>query len=92
MDIQENKSQSSQDDGKEFGDDDIIGRMEIDDASDMTEVAGILLHLNVIFVLPTIAQQVMIHVSTFVIQAWRGCVGFWPPTIHIESFPHQTAA
>lgn len=69
MDIQENKSQSSQDDGKEFGDDDIIGRMEIDDASDMTEVAGILLHLNVIFVLPTIAQQVMIHVSTFVIQA-----------------------
>lgn len=46
MDIQD-KSQSSKEEGKEDGDDDIIGRMEIDDASDMTEVAGILLHLNV---------------------------------------------
>ena len=46
MDIQD-KSQSSKDENKEDGDDDIIGRMEIDDANDMNEVAGILLHLNV---------------------------------------------
>ena len=46
MDVPE-KSQSSREEGKEDGDDDIIGRMEIDDASDMTEVAGILLNLNV---------------------------------------------
>ena len=46
MDIQE-KSQSSREENKEDADDDIIGRMEIDDASDMNEVAGILLHLNV---------------------------------------------
>lgn len=40
------RSQSSQEEEKE-GDDDIVGRMEIDDAGDMTEVAGILLRLNV---------------------------------------------
>jgi len=40
------RSQSSQEDEKE-GDDDVVGRMEIDDASDMTEVAGILLRLHV---------------------------------------------
>lgn len=39
------RSQSSQDEKE--GDDDVVGRMEIDDASDMTEVAGILLRLHV---------------------------------------------
>ena len=51
MDIQD-KSQSSREENKEDGDDDIIGRMEIDDANDMNEVAGILLHLNVSLLKP----------------------------------------
>ena len=40
------RSQSSQEEEGE-GDDDIVGRMEIDDAEDMAEVADILLRLNV---------------------------------------------
>lgn len=51
MDIQD-KSQSSREENREEGDDDIIGKMEIDDAGDMNEVAGILLNLNVSFFHP----------------------------------------
>ena len=53
MDLGVDKSQSSGDDEKE-GEDDIVGRMEIDDCQhlkqpdqDMTEVADILLRLQV---------------------------------------------
>lgn len=50
------RSQSSQEDGGE-GDDDIVGRMEIDDADDMAEVADILLRLNVRPPPPTTTQH-----------------------------------
>lgn len=40
-------SHSPEEEAREDADDDIIGRMEIDDAEKMTEVAGILLDLNV---------------------------------------------
>lgn len=50
------RSQSSQEEEGE-GDDDIVGRMEIDDAEDMAEVADILLRLNVSNPFPAIASR-----------------------------------